>query len=114
MVTIVCKNYSFDLYKGEDWDIECQYCDSALSPLNISGAFFEGDIRKTSRTGVLVENFVITDIDLTIGRFDMALTYDMSDLFPDETLYYDVEMTWNGKKYRILEGTINVIPNTTI
>jgi hypothetical protein len=109
----VAQNYSFDLDKGTDWEITCNYKDSSCNPINITGATFEGKAKVGNYTGALSATFTITITDAPNGVFKVALSNTATSAMATGVHVYDIEMTLAGKKIRMFEGTINARAEAT-
>lgn len=103
----MAKVYSFDLDKGTDWSIDCQYKNEDCTVIDISTASFSGKIRQSSFTGSVVGTFTIIITDGINGKFTVSLNSTQTAALPTGSNYYDVEMILNSKTTRMFEGIIN-------
>ncbi len=101
------KIYSFDLDKGIDWSIDCEYKNENCTVIDITDATFNGKIRQTNYIGSIVGTFTITITDGVNGRFRVSLNSNETTALPSGANYYDVEMVLNSKTIRMFEGIIN-------
>lgn len=100
--------YSFEIDKGTDWNIFCEYYEGC-TPIDITAGSFAGKIREGSYSGSVVANFTINKTEPLNGKFELVLSASTTTAFTaGASLYYDVELTLGGKVKRLIEGIITV------
>lgn len=83
------------------------------APYNLTGCTLVGQIRKRYDTAVIT-SFAITIQDAVAGKAIMSLTPTQTDLLVGAPSFvYDVVLTKNGVKTRIIQGAVNVDSSVT-
>ena len=100
--------YSFDIDKGSDWSVSCEYRDSSGNAVDLTGVGLYGKIRQGSLTGSVVANFSFDLTEIAIGKFKMFLLASTTALLPTGKLFFDVELEKGTMISRIVEGEITI------
>lgn len=117
--------YNFTINQGSDWSLKLLVKDSFGLPVNLTGHFFQGQIREKydSADSVADFSFVIANQVTNPGEIDVFLTNAQTAAIPTLPAtvknkrpaidyIYDIEQTDGSlQKTRILEGIIRVVPS---
>jgi hypothetical protein len=83
------------------------------TPINLTDCTLKGQIKKSYDTSVLT-SFTISIENAVSGKAQMSLDPIKTDLLVGAPSFvYDVVLTKNGEKTRVLQGTINVDSGVT-
>lgn len=97
---------------GTDYENTITVIGSNGSPLNLDGYTLKSQMRK-SYTSSTFFNITVTIVDAENGQIKLSLTSTQSELIPAGRWLYDVEITLNGYKTRVVEGIVVVTPQIT-
>mgnify|MGYP000879154558 CR=1 FL=1 len=111
---MLAANYDITLDRAADYGFVLTIQDSALAPVNITGATFEADIRNVPSKTQAVE-FTPSLVTPLSGIVSFALTKTQTKtLKAGEGLYeYDIFMVLGGVTRRLLYGSVTVRPQFT-
>ena len=115
---------NFNIDQGSDFRFEVTLLDVSGDPIDLSGSFIFGDIRKTASSLNVEASFVVDPIDLVSGQFALKLPAAVSSTLACLPSYsaertisqfaYDVEIHFpSGAIKRVLSGTISLSPEVT-
>ena len=108
--------YNIVIYQGSDFSEDLTWKDSTGTPINLTGATWEAQIR-TDFAAISGAALMVTTVDATGGTFRIAMPKTTTAALPNsgqasqrEYVYgvWDCEVTLGGLTNRILEGSVTV------
>lgn len=82
------------------------------SVMNLTGYTVKSQFRKSYQSSQGYD-FTATVYDATAGQIELALDATTTSSIKAGRYLYDVEITYNTQKYRVLEGIVIVTPEIT-
>lgn len=110
--------YSFNLDQGSDVSLPFRLRNKEGNSLDLSGYSVRMEIRKSISSPDVVDKLSSGNGRITIepqeGRFTCKFPNAITEQYPAQTLYYDIEIVSKlGMVTRVIEGKIKVIPEVT-
>jgi hypothetical protein len=111
---MLAANYDITLDRAADYSFVLTIQNPSLTPVNITGATFEADIRSTTTKAQAVE-FTATLTSPSSGIVTFSLSKaDTKTLRAGEGIYeYDIFMVIGGVTQRLIYGSVTVRPQFT-
>jgi hypothetical protein len=94
------------VYRGDTGRFRVNVTDSAGTPLDVSAAVFDCDIRLTPDSGNTITSLTVTPVAGTPSAVDVTVTADQARLLDDGV--WDLEMTLAGEVITLLAGAVIV------
>lgn len=109
--------YDFTIHKGSTADLDLEYKDCDKYPMNLTG--YSGRFKASDTAGhTFTMNVTVSCqregmINLHMSPYETARIWTSSERFDHpERYWYQLDLVSPGKEvYRILEGTIDVVPS---
>ena len=96
------------IYRGDTGRFRITVTNEDLSPVDLSGAEWDADIRPNANSLTIITNFLVVPVDGDSSSVDVILDETNADLLPSGNLVYDVEMRLNGEIVTLVRGSITV------
>lgn len=97
-----------EIYRGDTGRFRITVTQEDLSPVNVSGATWDADIRTSAASPTVVTSFDVVPVVDDETSVDVILDETNADLLTAGTLYYDVEMRLDGEVITLVAGKITV------
>lgn len=109
--------YNFSIDAGSDYSFQIQYLDATNTPISLTGASIVMTVREQifsdCATEFTTSNGKITITNAPNGIFMVTLSGSDTTEWSKPTYQYDIFVYFTSSQYKILGGTITVIPAIT-
>lgn len=115
------ETYHLTIFQGADLREEFAFSDSNGSPVDLSGALFQAQIR-TDFAAITASDLTVTVIDASAGVFAVTMPLSATTLLATSILSNSREIPWGvwdleavigGDKSRLLQGNVVVSREVT-
>ncbi len=96
------------IYRGDTGRFRITVTQEDLTPVDISMADWDADIRTTAAAAAVITNFEVVPVVGDTSSVDVILNEASADLLMAGELSYDVEMRLNGEVITLVAGKITV------
>jgi hypothetical protein len=96
------------IYRGDTGRFRVTVTNEDTSPIDVSGATWDADIRSTASAPELVTSFDVILVAGDTSSVDVVLDETKADLLPPGNLVYDLEMRLSGEVVTLVGGSITV------
>ena len=97
-----------EIYRGDTGRFRVTVTKEDLSPVDLTLAEWDADIRGTGTSPAVIANFTIELVEDDTSSFDVILDEINADKLIAGDLVYDVEMRMGGEVVTLIKGTITV------
>jgi hypothetical protein len=98
---------NLQVYRGDSGRFRISVLNPDGSPMDLTGATWDADIRLKANDPTTITNFDITPVAGDPSSIDVILTPENSDLLSNNCVY-DVEMTLGGEVHTLIYGAITI------
>lgn len=97
--------YDFPVKRRADYVLRLQIKDALKQPVNLTGYQIKGEVWDQARSTKYAE-FSVVQEDLSIGKFNLVLSADQTEIFPEDSWYDVLLVSPDGSKEFYVEGII--------
>lgn len=97
-----------EIYRGDTGRFRITVANEDLSPVDLTGAVWDADIRTAANATTKVTSFVIVPVSGDTSSVDVVLDTTNADFLVSGNLVYDVQMTLGGEIITLVAGKITV------
>lgn len=97
-----------ELYKGDTGKFRVTFKNENGTPINVSTATWDADIRVNAADAATVASFTVTPVGGDTSSIDVSLTNVLSATLPLGNLFYDLQMTLAGVVTTLIYGAVIV------
>jgi hypothetical protein len=95
-----------EIYRGDTGRFRITVTQEDLSPVDLTGATWDADIRATASSPTIVTSFDVVPVDES--SVDVILDETNAELLTSGNFFYDVEMRLGGEVITLVAGKITV------
>ena len=96
------------IYRGDTGRFRITVTNEDLSPVDLTGATWDADIRTTAAAPTVITSFDVVPVVGDDSSVDVILDETNAELLPPGNLVYDVEMRLDGEIVTLVTGKITV------
>lgn len=97
-----------EVYRGDTGRFRVTVTNEDLSPVDLTGAEWDSDIRSSAAGATVVSQFQIVPVIGDSSSIDVILDEAGADALTAGDLVYDVEMRLGGEVVTLIKGSITV------